>query len=218
MLGWFWGLLIPEEISGFHYVWCFRSSLLESWWFEFMVMRRRGGLWRLERVLRPCLLKSCQFDSVTQLTSSISWWSMIANLASSSSWMSSFYLFRAIVLDESWHVLAEVCIEDHKHENRHQKTKLNYEQSYSAPVKEGERCHEAMWGLPAPLSKSEREFEERRDLGRALRRPGVHFSTTLAQNQPGGLLGDGLQFDLSAVKRDSVGQFRNLLYSRRSRA
>ena len=140
-----------------------------------------------------------------------SWWLIIDNLACSSSWMSSFYLFRAIiVLYESWHVLAEVCIEDHKHENCHQKTKLNYEKSYNASGKEDEKCHEAMWGLPAPHSKSEREFEERHDLSRALRCPGVHFSTTLAQDLPEGLLGDGLQFDLSAVKKDSVGYLRNL--------
>jgi hypothetical protein len=44
-------------------------------------------------------------------------------------------------------------------------------------------------------------------MSRALRRPGVRFSTTLAQNQPEALLGDGLQFDLSAVKEESRGRF-----------
>jgi len=176
-----------------------------SWILVVQVHGGKAARRSLEPVLRSCLLKSCQFDSVTQLTSSfLDDWSCLNHgcLRSTSSGLLSW--------DESWHALAEVCIEDHKHENRHQKTKLNYEKSYNASGKEGERCHEAMWGLPAPLSKSERDFEERRDLSRALRCPGVRFSTTLAQDQPGGLLGNGLQFDLSAVKRDSVGQFRDL--------
>ena len=59
----------------------------------------------------------------------------------------------------------------------------------------------------------EEGIEERHDLSRALRRPGIRFSTSLAQNQPEGLLGDGLQFDSSAVKKGLVGTFRNLLYT-----
>ena len=45
-------------------------------------------------------------------------------------------------------------------------------------------------------------------ISRALRHPGVHFSTTLAQNQPlAEIVGHGLQFDLSAVKKGTVREF-----------
>ena len=53
----------------------------------------------------------------------------------------------------------------------------------------------------------------RRDMtvNRALRHPSVHFSTTWAQNQPlAEIVGHGLQFDLSAVKKERRGRIPRL--------
>ena len=66
-----------------------------------------------------------------------------------------------------------------------------------------------MCGLPALLSQAE---AMRRDMivNQALRHPSIRFSTTLAQNQPlAEIVGHGLQFDLSAMKKECRG--RNLL-------
>ena len=45
-------------------------------------------------------------------------------------------------------------------------------------------------------------------INQALRHPDVRFSTTWAQNQPlAEIVGHGLQFDSSAVRKERVGEF-----------
>ena len=54
----------------------------------------------------------------------------------------------------------------------------------------------------------------RRDMtvSRALRHPSIRFSTALAQNQPlAEIVGHGLQFDLSAVKKERRGRIPLLM-------